>query len=224
MSMPHVFPTRNCVHIGHPDRPLNAPPQAPANVLSYLAQVADLTEPAEIRWQLDAPLAGRERPGLERRAREARHVRNVRPEAALDGPDSLPTGPGRTVPGGPDREAAATASDPTRLRQRLCRALDGAMRGRILHAIPFASDDLLGILLTDQPAAATAVATVAHAGTEPLERIAAGGRWVTIVHSSGGRDGENCLVRFLDCSETWAVGPHAIESLLDTAVANPAAA
>lgn len=203
MSILNVLPTLNCVYIGLPDRPLNAPRHTPGRILNYVAQVAALTEPTEIRWQLEPPTECWSNPA--------------------PAVDPLNRRDGSTVTCSADG-VWGQAADPARLRQRLRRGFDGAMRGRALHVVPFAGGDRLGILVTDQPAVVAAVAAIATVGEGPLSRIAAGRQWQTVVHCLGGDDQESYLVRFAESGETWAYGPdHHATTLLDLRLLTPAA-
>ncbi len=187
MSVLTVFPTLNCVYIGRPDRPLNAPRHAPGGVRNYLAQVAELTEPAEIVWHLDPS------------------------SAALTPTIGEANGLAPTVVtcwASPSSADADRVADPIRLRQRLRKVLNGAMRGRTLHVVPFASGDQLGVLATDHLAVVRSVAEIASIGDEALCRISAGEPWRTIVHCLKDPEPESHLVRFADSGETWAHGPH----------------
>ena len=186
MSVLSVFPTLNCVYIGHPDRPLNIPRQLAFSVRSYLAQVVALTEPSEVSWCVDAV------------AEQARTI-----DAPVSRPPVMLACSGN--PG--DVNWPEYWADPTRMRRRLRRELAGVMHGYTLHMVGFAVAGHLGILATDSPELVRSVAAVATVGDQPLARISAREPWRPIVHCRKGiREDDSCLVRFRDSGETWAWG------------------
>lgn len=206
-----VFPTHNCVYIGRPDRPLNTPRHVAFSVRSYLAQVVTLTEPAEVSWCV-GPAADQ----LGNRVRKVVPPLGPQPVELICSRD----------PGDVDRPGYW--ADPTRMRQRLRRELNGVMRGNTLWAVGFAVAGDLGVLATDSSEVVQSIAAIATIGDEPLARISAGARWRTVVHCArGSREDDSCLVRFRDSGDTWAWGSgHGGSSLLglDSELAAAAAA
>lgn len=197
MSALTVLPTLNCVFVGQPDVPLNAPDGVPLSVRSWVAQVAALTQPDSIHW-CDGSAAEREL---------------LRAEVTT-GARSAPTAPHTVVctltreEAGPDVDWA----DPVTMRRRLATRFDDCMRGRRLYVVPFSLGPLGGrlsrlvIQLTDSAEAVLALRDLARLGAAALDRVIAGGYWLPVVHTTGPAEASSQIAVFPESREVWAWG------------------
>ncbi len=92
-----------------------------------------------------------------------------------------------------ERDAGPTNNwrEPTALRAELDEAFTGSMRGRTMYVVPFSMGPVggpisqLGVQVTDSPYAVVSMRIMTHMGVEALTAITPGAAWVPAVHSVG---------------------------------------
>ncbi|MFT4109886.1 hypothetical protein [Propionicimonas sp.] len=197
MSALATLPTPNCIYVGLPVVPLNAPADAPMAVVSWVSQVAALTEPDEIRWWLDDRPASLPIESLVEASAPLPLTCSIDPTAAGD---------------------QGSWRDPALMRRSIAEDFSGCMRGRTMWIVPLSLGPVGGWLsrlcveVTDSIEVARRLSATTWAGARALRAIATTARWLPVVRSASPfaagrhRTAPGYVAQFPDSGELWARG------------------
>jgi len=176
---------------------VNAPSYAPITLTTWVAGVAELTQPDEIYWcdgsveerdyLIEEMVASGTLLALNEDLRPGCYLARTGPSDAADVPDRTFVCTERPEDAGPTNHWA----NPDAMKQVLADKFNGAMRGRRMYVIPYSLGPVggpmskLGIEITDSPYVVVTMYTLTRIGNPALNAIAMGGFWVPGVHSVG---------------------------------------
>ncbi|KQV24721.1 MULTISPECIES: phosphoenolpyruvate carboxykinase (GTP) [unclassified Microcella] len=175
----------------------DAPTVHPAAVIDWVAELAELMQPADIHW---CDGSTRERHELLQLLVANGTLEQLNPElrpysflarsheadvARLESRTFICSA--EKIDAGPTNNWA----EPTRMRAELTDLMRGSMRGRTMYVMPFSMGPVgspmakLGVQVTDSPYVVVSTGSMTRMGTAALEEIAAGAEWVPAIHTVG---------------------------------------
>ncbi len=214
---------------------VDAPVNAPVDLLQWVEGVAALTRPDAIQW-CDGSTAERDRMTASLVESGAFIALNdeLRPGCFLGRPVPVDAADAeaRTFICSERPEDAGPTNrwvEPAEMKQRLALLFDGSMRGRTMYVVPFSMGpangamNRYGVEITDSPYVVVAMRLIARIGASALDAIAEGQYWVPTVHSVGyplrdaddatrsdvpwpGNDEAACVAFFPETREIWSYG------------------
>ncbi len=177
------------------DDAADAPPTSCAELLSWVARIADLTSPLDVVW-IDGSVeqAGAITDKLVAAGTFTRLAEPADSYLALSDPTDVARVEDRTfICSEFERDAGPTNNwmAPAQMKSVLTELYRGSMSGRTMYVIPFcmgpldAPDTKLGVQLTDSEYVVASMRIMTRVGTPALRRIEETGDFVQALHSLG---------------------------------------